>query len=469
MVDKKLSEFTSIEKANVLDFAVLYKESGNMRNGKLAMSKLDQYYDSIYLTKSSASSNYLNKTDASNTYLSKISAAESYISKTDCANTYLSKVDASNNYLNKTDASNTYLTQSDAADTYISKTERIFNLFDYKWSDYTLNDIRWLDSTTFSWQSGAVYKSAYQHLASDYNTGTSQTETVGSYTITYKLATDGHKITTDETNVANIYAECGVAWYYVIDTTNQQFKLPRINPTREELIQTIRAKGNGNTIGYQITADGETRGVAEFGSYRMATTTTIGAVGDSASVSTMNQNKFIGLTRDSTKSGIISDITDSTSVYKGNKHLYFFIGEFTQTAIEETAGLNAELFNTKADVDLSNINPSQAIKETIISWVMPDWSAGTDIDIPLQATPYTCPTDGVYVANFMHDGGNNKATYLYVNGIKTANCLSNSDANNRNKASISVYLKRGDVIYFDYGCTNTSNIYSTTFYPLTVI
>lgn len=132
-------------------------------------------------------------------------------------------------------------------------------------------------------------------------------------------------------------------------------------------------------------------------------------------------------------------------------------------------GQIGEALNNKADLDLNNINPGTIGKQTIIKICLPDWSAGTDIDIPLQATPYTCPTDGVYVANFMHDGGNNKANYLYVNGVKTANCLSNSDANNRNKASISVYLKRGDVIYFDYGCANASNIYSTAFYPLTVI
>ena len=41
-----------------------------------------------------------------------------------------------------------------------------------------------------------------------------------------------------ETAVAAIYAESGVAWYYILDTTNTRFKLPRENPAREVLGQS---------------------------------------------------------------------------------------------------------------------------------------------------------------------------------------------------------------------------------------
>ena len=37
-------------------------------------------------------------------------------------------------------------------------------------------------------------------------------------------------------------------------------------------------------------------------------------------------------------------------------YLYFYVGEFTQTAIENTAGLNAGLFSGKADTDLGNVS-----------------------------------------------------------------------------------------------------------------
>ena len=102
-------------------------------------------------------------------------------------------------------------------------------LFDSKWSDHILNHMSWLRADTFSWQNGVAYSSAYNHLVSDINGKTLQSETIGSITIQYYLADDGHKIcpANQETNLATLYSTIGVAWYYIIDTTNTQFKLPR--------------------------------------------------------------------------------------------------------------------------------------------------------------------------------------------------------------------------------------------------
>lgn len=68
------------------------------------------------------------------------------------------------------------------------------NLLDFKWTDHKLNDISWLRSDTFSWQSGAVYQAAYQHLADDISSKTLQSETICATTIQFYLADDGHKI-----------------------------------------------------------------------------------------------------------------------------------------------------------------------------------------------------------------------------------------------------------------------------------
>ena len=54
-----------------------------------------------------------------------------------------------------------------------------------------------------------------------------QSETVAGTTIYYFRASDGHKITRQGSNANTIYAATGVAWYYVLDTANQRFKLPR--------------------------------------------------------------------------------------------------------------------------------------------------------------------------------------------------------------------------------------------------
>lgn len=102
-------------------------------------------------------------------------------------------------------------------------------MFDFKWSDHTINDLNWIQSSSNSWHSGSTYKKMYQHLVNDYTSGESSTETIGTTTITYVLAPDGHKIVNaeNETNAQLIYAATGVAWYYAIDTENVQFKLPR--------------------------------------------------------------------------------------------------------------------------------------------------------------------------------------------------------------------------------------------------
>ena len=42
-----------------------------------------------------------------------------------------------------------------------------FNLFDFKWADHELGDMAWLRADTFSWQPGATYSNAYNHLVDD--------------------------------------------------------------------------------------------------------------------------------------------------------------------------------------------------------------------------------------------------------------------------------------------------------------
>ena len=248
------------------------------------------------------------------------------------------------------------------------------DLFDFKWTDHLLTDMSWLRADTFSWQDGTVYTEVYNHLVADYNGGTSQTETVGSYTITYVLATDGHKITTDETNVANIYNESGVAWYYIVDTTNQRFKLPRENPAREVLGQSAPVIGNGTPISICGSSTTET-------TLWQSTVSGTGGIVVGDVVSSSGSGNRIKLSQDPTKSGMIADLSETTGIYKGKQYLYFYVGQFSQSATEQTAGLNSELFNGKADVDLSNAaaNASASEKETIVGCGIPDYTAGVSI------------------------------------------------------------------------------------------
>lgn len=56
-----------------------------------------------------------------------------------------------------------------------------------------------------------------------------QADTVAGTTVVYYRAADGHKIVLvdNKTDVDAVYADVGVAWYYILDINNQRFMLPR--------------------------------------------------------------------------------------------------------------------------------------------------------------------------------------------------------------------------------------------------
>lgn len=348
-------------------------------------------------------------------------------------------------------------------------------LFDHKWSDHALNNDSWVRSDTFSWQSGSVYSEAYQHLVADMVDAIEETEplySVGGYcwgtssanvytnsenpsindsvygygtgsarkycgyitaksdssitfydtisnlsttfsryssfdeVITYYKSTDGHKIclATQENNVNTIFTNTGIAWYYILDESNTRFKLPRtkfgfvgyrdtVGKYVPESLPNIKGKfTNENTA----TAEGcfyKTDGDRQPG---------------------RNGN-------DSYNDWFYFDASRSSSTYQDNApvqqratqmYLYFYVGQFSQSATEQTAGLNSELFNGKVDRDLSNMNPTAAIKQTIMGWSMPNRSAG----IYFNTFPYTCSVKGqVYVAFDQYD---NEQNHVYVNGVE---------------------------------------------------
>lgn len=106
-----------------------------------------------------------------------------------------------------------------------------FNLFDFKWSDHLINNISWTRADNFSWHSAAVYVSAYNKLLKEKERTSTvlETETIDDITISFYRSENNYKICLPDqlTNLTSLYEKTGVAWYYVIDTENKQFKLPR--------------------------------------------------------------------------------------------------------------------------------------------------------------------------------------------------------------------------------------------------
>ena len=248
------------------------------------------------------------------------------------------------------------------------------NLFDSKWEDYILSDVQWLRADTFSWQDGTTYEVPYNHLVDDIDGKTLQSEIIAGITIQYYLADDKHKIcpASEEANVLSLYTTTGVAWYYIIDTTNQRFKLPRtkfgFTGLRDAVGKYVEA-GLPNITG---NFNSDMNGTAWMSFYTSGAFTGINQQSNGA-VSTSTSP-----TSGSRHCNILFNASDSNSIY-GNSttvqppatqmYLYFYIGNFTQTAIENTAGLNASLFNDKMDRDFGNASGNFTVKAgTILPW-----------------------------------------------------------------------------------------------------
>ena len=183
-------------------------------------------------------------------------------------------------------------------------------------------------------------------------------DTIGDTTITYHRAEDGHKICLpdQEDKLLELYNATGVAWYYILDTENKQFKLPRSK--HNKYADTVPVVGNGKSIGL---TDGEKEYTGGFDTYSGVGITSILAndeqvilpstVSNITSYGSMTKKAW-GVTTDSTKSGIIAQQEQDTDQYK---YLYFYVGNFERDAVEQTAGITTETLNQKADKDLGNI------------------------------------------------------------------------------------------------------------------
>lgn len=156
-------------------------------------------------------------------------------------------------------------------------------------------------------------------------------------TIAFKRTPKSYKIAdkSQEQAILDKYNTDGITWIYILDKGNIQFKLPRtkfgfegvrdsvgsdipesLPQHSHSFTQFLRTAGGTNNI--QVSNDG----YEASGSFEVQVS--------EADNPTYQDNAPVQ--------------ERSTQMY-----LYFYVGNYTQSAIEETAGLNAELFNNKAD------------------------------------------------------------------------------------------------------------------------
>lgn len=318
----------------------------------------------------------------------------------------------------------------------------------FMWSDHQLNHPSWLNSITFSWQAGSVYQAAYAHLADDITGKTLQSETISGTTIQFYLADDGHKIcpASEESNVTAIYNATGVAWYYIIDTTNQRFKLPRtkfgftgirsgVGGYVEPAIPNIK----GGL--YRRDTPRINRNIGN--AYREVEGAVDGYFGNSGAWAYNTIELNASLCSDVYKDDATTVQPPATEMY-----LYFYVGNFTQTALENTAGVTTEALNGKTDTDLANITTEG--KVAIISLLMPDYSKVASISLP-----YTAPKDG-WVSGVL-TAAHSENYWVKVNNYNVQNIY--GETNQRVTAPFMIPVSAGDVV------STTGGTGNLLFYP----
>lgn len=188
-------------------------------------------------------------------------------------------------------------------------------------------------------------------------------------TIPYYETADHHKIVTadQESNIEYLYNK-GDSWYYILDTLNERFKLPRIK--RRKLIESGVERG----VWYRLYDDGWVEQGGDYKTFTTAWTSTYISLAVEMASNDYYASPVTGNT----------DHTDAPSIFEkrptyfrcvpynanyegrwyvcgqsavkprtrgGEDYLYFYVGEFTQDAILNTAGITAEELNAKADAD----------------------------------------------------------------------------------------------------------------------
>lgn len=215
-------------------------------------------------------------------------------------------------------------------------------------SSFNSGSLGWTgsDGTTYS----AWLRSVGDDLPS------ARTETIGNITITYYLAQDGHKICLpdQESNIVALYESTGVAWYYILDTENKQFKLPRtkygFTGLRDSVGGYVAPAVPNITAGFR-TGSWKTDAVSA--STSGAATQTVGG-NTKAYEGGSNAYTYVDTTIDASASDPTYQDGATVQPPATQMYLYFYVGNFEQSAVEQTAGLNAELFNNKADRNLLN-------------------------------------------------------------------------------------------------------------------
>lgn len=284
-----------------------------------------------------------------------------------------------------------------------------------------------------------------------------QTDTIGDTTITYYQADDGHKICSpdQESNLVALYEATGVAWYYVLDTENKRFKLPRTKWGFTGLRDSVGgyiAPGLPNISGtFMAAAFNYTTGHVYdnlSGAFSVINAANAAYGGGGGANNSLAHFQF-----NASKSNEIYGASDTVQPPATQMYLYFYVGNFEQSAIEQTAGITSETLNQKADIDGGNCSANFA------KFGMPS-EIYTNLTLGSSGSRYTAPADGWFALGKTGGSGQmiNMENQLDGSSSQTMGSRIYSAASS---VELKIYLpaRKGDVVYVSYTASGTTNFF----------
>ena len=284
---------------------------------------------------------------------------------------------------------------------------------------HILNNASYVNGRLFSWLSGAVYTSAYNEFVNEKNHAATEqkAQTISGVEITYYLTPDKYKICLPDQadNVAALYTATGAADFYLLDTENQQFKLPRRNARR--LLRAYKS----STDWYNLYSDGwvEQGGTSlirinenvVFPLSFVNTDYTLTAlpiemipnVGSNDISYKTKSNASIRLIlrfNGAAQSGFncmwqASGYAETSLIQDEFEYEYFFVGNTVQNQTSIDVGQITQTLTGKADVDLSNAVPAKSFTSQSAGWAMPSDSY-VDLTLGASGSTYTAPANGYF-------------------------------------------------------------------------
>lgn len=286
-----------------------------------------------------------------------------------------------------------------------------------------------------------TYPAAVNAIKTAYTSGTDETFTLGDITFPYKKAQNGWQIAdiAQKANVDALFTQTGVAKFYVLDSENNQFYLPRESwfpqfTTDPDKVNKYNEAGLPNIKG-------------QFSSGRVSLGSTNGAFKEIGTIEYGVTSEKLPTTSlkdfDASRSSSIYGNSDTVQPPSSNWLLYYVVGNTITNESEIDVGNVLSDLQLKADTDLANVTAAGI--EKVVGWLQLNLEAKI---YTAEVQPYTIPVD-CFCNIFIGSNEQNKKLLIERDGVATD--INIGGTYSEDTLAISMILKKGDIFKTNMG------------------